>query len=227
MLIRAVDYAKDLRLSSPHLQAKIKQLEGELDQWRSYVQSSPYNLTYRFTQVYRFNKMLSFVATNQDAVRDMCSFVLYWPQIKKESSNGFVRHSFLFIVGASNACHLIFNNRTVNWPSYETAFLQGHDADVLRSSLSDGGVVVSVFHPARAAKWIASNYDHFLVACGRSKGLVPMPFMLSPYTEGFAVFASSTNRLAAKLVQCLANESGFPVMIRSDISIDHLTSDLL
>lgn len=137
----------------------------------------------------------------------------------------FCIHSFL--VNALNSYHLIFDYRTVDWPSSESAFLQGHDADVLRSSLSDGGVVVSVFHPTRAAQWIASNYDHFLVACGRSKGLVPMPFMLSPYTEGFAVFASSTNRLAAKVAQCLANESGLPVMVRSDISIDILTSNLL
>lgn len=77
--------------------------------------------------------------------------------------------------------------------------------------------MVSIHRPVFAGQWLVEHEDHpclSLFGDPDCPATGPVPFMLSPETEALVLFAPAADPVVTEGAQTLANESGFPVVIK-------------
>ncbi|KAJ6577064.1 hypothetical protein DFH09DRAFT_1149173 [Mycena vulgaris] len=92
------------------------------------------------------------------------------------------------------------------------------DLELLQTGLPTGGCLVTVHGPTKATSWIELHATHPLMNSLHERGVGgPLPTMLTPYTEGLAIFGSPGDPGVIECAQALAELSDIPVILRPEV----------
>ncbi|KAJ7472601.1 hypothetical protein FB451DRAFT_1250096 [Mycena latifolia] len=91
------------------------------------------------------------------------------------------------------------------------------DLGLLQSGLPTGGCLVTVHEPDDATSWIEANSSHPFLSSLHQRGINgPLPMMLSPHTQGLAIFASPNNPRVVEYAESLVKLANMAVVIRPE-----------
>lgn len=112
---------------------------------------------------------------------------------------------------------LIFYNNDRN-PYMSSSVIDQQDMDHVHRFLPNGGSTTLIQLPYRAMHWISTHQNHPRLRKIQHglKTALPMPFILFPHVEAIGILTSSESmKNPSRDLQSLADESRFPVVLRS------------